>query len=123
MKELLLTIDGKQSTINEIQNLMISNLIGDYIDTLYKNGHIDERPTFTLEEYDGAKKIDLIKQEIKEEYYPENCGLTEECSEGNYSDVFADGEACGASWMAYRIGEILEMDLEKPEEQKYSWED
>ena len=122
MKQLLLTINGDSSATNEINNMIISNLIEDYIDSLYENGHISERPTFTLEEYDGTK-IEEVKQLIREEYDPESCGFTEERSEGNYSDVFSDGEECGASLMAHNIGRLLGMDLEEPEEQKYSWED
>lgn len=122
MKQLLLTINGNQPTTDEINNMIISNLIEDYIDSLYENGHISERPSFTLEEYDGDK-ISKIESIVIENYSSEKCGATSEWSHGNSDDVFSDGENFGRSWLAHEIGTVLEMDLEEPEEQKYSWED
>ena len=37
-------------------------------------------------------------------------------------DVFRDGINRGESDLAYKIGIMLNMDLEEPEEPKYSWE-
>lgn len=68
---------------------------------------------------DLIKKIENI---VKENYDSEKCGATSEWSHGNSDDVFSDGEDCGRSWLAYEIGCVLGMELEEPQEQKYSWE-
>lgn len=122
MKQLLLTISGDSSVTNEISNMIISNLIEDYIDSLYENSHISERPIFTLNECE-VDKISKIESIVIENYNSEKCGATSEWSHGNSDDVFSDGEDYGRSWLAHEIGTVLEMDLEEPEEQKYSWED
>ena len=67
--------------------------------------------------------IEKIKKLVEENYSSEMCGATSEWSHGNSDDVFSDGESSGRSWLAYEIGCILNMDLEKPQEPKYSWED
>lgn len=68
------------------------------------------------------KIIEDLKKLVDENYDSEDCGLTEEYSSGNESDIFNDGERFGASWLAYQVGEIIGMELEEPKEQKYSWE-
>lgn len=60
--------------------------------------------------------IDKLKEIIKEEYNSYACGWTAERSLGNYDDCFSDGYECGTSCLAYRIGTLLGMDLEEPEE-------
>lgn len=66
--------------------------------------------------------IEKIKEIINSEYDSEACGYTSERSEGNYDDVFNDGYECGKSDLAYQIGKLLDMELEEPQEQEYSWE-
>ena len=66
--------------------------------------------------------IAKIKEIINSEYDSEACGYTSERSEGNDDDVFNDGYECGKSDLAYKIGKILEMELEEPKEPEYSWE-
>lgn len=68
------------------------------------------------------KIIRKIKKIIKENYDNEACGYTEERSEGNYNDVFSDGQKNGRSWLAYEIGCLLGMELAEPKEPEYSWE-
>ena len=68
------------------------------------------------------KILEELKKLVDENYDSEDCGLTEEYSSGNENDIFNDGERFGASWLAYRVGEIIGMELEEPKEQKYSWE-
>lgn len=60
--------------------------------------------------------IEKLKELVKENYKPYQCGWTSQRSEGNSSDCFEDGCGNGASWLAYEVGEILGMDLEEPEE-------
>ncbi|MDU6995979.1 MAG: hypothetical protein E6356_14050 [Terrisporobacter othiniensis] len=67
--------------------------------------------------------IERIKKIVKENYDSSVCGYTSERSQGNSDDVFSDGDEFGSSWLAYDIGCLLGMDLEKPEEPKFSWED
>ena len=69
------------------------------------------------------KILDKLKEIVQLNYSSEYCGATEEWSEGNSHDVFSDGEKHGRSWLAYEIGCLLEMELETPEEPKYSWEE
>lgn len=66
--------------------------------------------------------IAKIKEIINSEYDSNACGYTSERSEGNYDDVFSDGYECGKSDLAYQIGILLNMELEEPQEQNYSWE-
>ncbi|HID0768027.1 TPA: hypothetical protein ACXDAZ_002556 [Clostridium botulinum] len=66
--------------------------------------------------------LEKLKEIVNKNYDSEMCGATSEWSIGNYDDVFSDGENSGKSWLAYEIGCILGMELEKPEEPKYSWE-
>lgn len=66
--------------------------------------------------------LENIKTLIKTVYDSQACGFTEECSSGNEMDVFRDGINRGESDLAYKIGIMLNMDLEEPEEPKYSWE-
>ena len=66
--------------------------------------------------------IEKIKEIKNSEYDSEACGYTSERSEGNDDDVFNDGYECGKSDLAYKIGKILEMELEEPKEPEYSWE-
>ena len=66
--------------------------------------------------------IEKIKEIINSEYDSEACGYTSERSEGNDDDIFDDGYECGKSDLAYKIGKILEMELEEPKEPEYSWE-
>ena len=66
--------------------------------------------------------IAKIKEIINSEYDSEACGYTSERSEGNDDDVFNDGYECGKSDLAYKIGKILEMELEEPKDPEYSWE-
>ena len=69
------------------------------------------------------KILDKLKEIVQLNYNSRHCGATEEWSEGNSYDVFLDGEKYGRSWLAYEIGCLLEMELETPEEPKYSWEE
>ena len=66
--------------------------------------------------------IAKIKEIINSEYDSDACGYTSERSEGNSDDIFNDGYECGKSDLAYKIGKILEMELEEPKEPEYSWE-
>lgn len=66
--------------------------------------------------------LEKLKKLVIDNYDSDSCGFTEECSQGNDSDVFRDGEDRGRSWLAYEIGCLLDMDLEKPKEQVWSWE-
>lgn len=66
--------------------------------------------------------LDELKKIVLRNYNSRMCGATSEWSAGNYDDVFSDGEACGSSWLAYEIGCLLGMELEQPQEPKYSWE-
>ena len=70
-----------------------------------------------------SKTIEELKRKIVESYSPEDCGATPEWNMGNYDDVFEDGNNYGRSWLAYEIGCILGMELQEPEEQKWSWEE
>lgn len=67
--------------------------------------------------------IEQLNIIVKENYDSEMCGITSERSQGNYDDVFSDGESFGRSWLAYEIGCLIGMDLEEPQEPKYSWEE
>lgn len=67
------------------------------------------------------EKIEKIKNIVSSGYQSHHCGWTEFRSEGNYSDVFSDGNDCGVSTVLYEIGCILEMELEEPEEQDYEY--
>lgn len=67
--------------------------------------------------------IEKIKELVNSNYDSEMCGATSEWSFGNSDDVFSDGESYGRSWLAYEIGCILNMELEEPQEPKYSWEE
>ena len=78
--------------------------------------------TVVVKEYD-SKIIEEIKNKVYENYDSEMCGATSEWSHGNSDDVFSDGESSGKSWLAYEIGCLLGMELEEPQEPKYSWED
>ena len=66
--------------------------------------------------------LDNIKTLIETVYDSEACSFTEERSSGNDLDVFSDGFECGQSKLAYQIGVMLNMDLEEPQEPRYSWE-
>lgn len=67
------------------------------------------------------KIIENLKKWVKDNYDPEDCALTVECSMGNYDDVFADGERSQLSYDAYNIGMILGMDLEEPCEPEFDY--
>ena len=62
------------------------------------------------------EKIKQLKELVKENYKAYAYYWTSERSEGNYDDCFSDGYECGLTTLAYEIGQILEMDLKKPEE-------
>lgn len=63
------------------------------------------------------ERIIEIMELIEREYNSEMCAATPEWSMGNYDDVFDDGYECGKSWLAYKISQILGMDLEEPSEE------
>lgn len=63
--------------------------------------------------------IEKLKTIVNSNYNSQSCAYTEERSDGNSSDVFEDGYACGESWLAYKIGCILGMELEEPEQPEY----
>lgn len=65
--------------------------------------------------------IEKLMKIVEENYDSEMCGATSEWSMGNYDDVFSDGERCGASWLAYELGCLLNMELEEPREPEYGW--
>ena len=65
------------------------------------------------------ENIAKLKEEVKKNYSPSKCGWTSERSCGNYDDCFEDGTQSGASWVWYEVGQILGMDLPKPEEPDY----
>lgn len=71
----------------------------------------------------GDDLVQQLKKIIIANYDSYACGYTEERSEGNYTDVFSDGVNNGSSCLAYEIGCLIGLDLEKPKEPKYSWED
>ena len=56
---------------------------------------------------------------VTDNYNPRNCGLNCLDSMGNYGDVFSDGMDCATSWTAYYIGQILGLELEKPDRAMY----
>ena len=70
----------------------------------------------------NSQILDKIKEIVRENYDSELCGATSEWSEGNSDDVFSDGVSSGRSWLAYEIGILIGMELEEPQEPKYSWE-
>lgn len=60
--------------------------------------------------------LDELKEIVLKNYDSEMCGATSEWSQGNYDDVFSDGEACGASCNYcrhedYEDSELLEFAL------------
>ena len=63
--------------------------------------------------------IENLKQWVKENYSPTQCGWTADRSRGHSDDCFEDGEQCGTSWAAYTVGGILGMKLEEPDEQEF----
>lgn len=67
------------------------------------------------------KKIKEIENYVSLNYSATDCGLTEECSMGNYSDVFSDGYSCGYSMALYKIATILGIEVEEPHDQEYGW--
>lgn len=82
-------------------------------------------------EYYNSEDIDVvfelianterIKEWVNKNYSPIKCGWTSERSEGNFDDCFNDGYECGTSWAAYELGEILGLELEKPDEPNYNF--
>ena len=58
--------------------------------------------------------MEEIKKYIKENYNSRDGGKTSECSEGNYDDVFYDGGDCREAHLLFKIGTMLEMELEEP---------
>lgn len=60
--------------------------------------------------------IEKLKEWVNKNYDPYVCGLSPQRSKGDYYDCFFDGESCGASYVAYEVGQILGMDLEEPAE-------
>ena len=65
------------------------------------------------------KKMNEIEEYVLSNYYASDCGLTEECSMGNYTDVFNDGYSCGYAMALYEIGKLLGIELAEPHEQEY----
>ena len=65
--------------------------------------------------------IKKLKEWVKENYNPCQCGWTSQRSEGNYDDCFEDGSASGTAYAAYEIGCILGMKLEEPDEPDYDY--
>lgn len=63
-----------------------------------------------------ASIIDEVKEWVKTNYNPAACGWTAERSFGNCDDCFYDGQESGASYAAYKVGQILGMVLEEPNE-------
>lgn len=57
-----------------------------------------------------------LKEWVKTNYNPAACGWTAERSFGNCDDCFYDGQESGTSYAAYKVGQILGMDLEEPNE-------
>ena len=78
------------------------------------------------EEYYNSTDIDPVfkliaqNQKLKEwvykNYSKHKCAYTPYRSVGNYGDVFDDGYECGMSWAAYEFGEILGLELPKPDQ-------
>lgn len=62
------------------------------------------------------EKIKIIKELIDREYNSYSVNWTSERSCGNYDDCFDDGYESGCSNTLYQIGQILEMDLEYPDD-------
>lgn len=67
------------------------------------------------------EKINKLKEFVEKRYLSYACGWTSERSRGNYDDCFEDGYISGQSWLAYEVGMILGLDLEKPEEPDYDY--
>lgn len=90
---------------------------------IFKNGECREvYPSITYDmDVCNNELLEKLKKIVLENYDSVICGATSEWSQGNYDDVFSDGESCGASWLAYEIGCLLGMELEQPQEPKYSW--
>lgn len=63
---------------------------------------------------DGMLK--KLKEWVYKNYDKYATSYTPERSEGNYYDCFYDGQDSGTLWVAYKVGRILGMDLEEPEE-------
>lgn len=70
-------------------------------------------------EMENADVLDQLKTWVNNHYSPVKCGWTALRSMGNYDDCFEDGAESGMSWAAYELGEILGLDLVKPEEPEY----
>mgnify|MGYP006321252541 CR=1 FL=1 len=66
-------------------------------------------------------QLDEVVKYIKAHYDPEECGYTEERSQGNSTDVFEDGVSSGESTTLYTIGRMLGLELPDPVEPEYSF--
>ena len=78
----------------------------------YNNTDVD--PVFEL-----ITTMHNIKDWVNKNYSPRKCGWTSMRSEGNCDDCFNDGYECGVSWAAYELGEILGLELPKPDKPDY----
>ena len=60
--------------------------------------------------------INKLKDWVDETYSAKACGATSQWSFGNCDDCFSDGYDAGESLAAYTVGQILGMNLPKPDE-------
>ena len=79
------------------------------------------------EEYYNSTDIDPVfkliaqnqklKEWVRKNYSKHKCAYTPyRLSDASPGDVFDDGYECGMSWAAYELGEILGLELPKPDQ-------
>lgn len=71
----------------------------------------------SLDQY--LEMVNKVEEYILKNYDHEHCAKTEQWSEGNYSDVFADGHDAGYAYALWTIGTMLGLKLEEPKEPDY----
>jgi hypothetical protein len=65
----------------------------------------------TKKEETAEVKLEMVKQFILENYSSQHGGYTEMRSEGNSTDVFADGESRGVAVTLKDIADIINLGL------------
>ena len=67
------------------------------------------------------EKLEALEKYIKAQYKPEDGAKTVQHSQGNYDDVFSDGQAQGGCWALYYVANAIGLDVPEPHEQVYDW--
>jgi hypothetical protein len=65
--------------------------------------------------------VEMIREYIAEFYDPEHGSNRSTDSEGNYGDVFSDGQKRGRCLALWDIAEILGLEVDPPQEQQSGW--